>query len=263
MTSNPGGACGLCGQDELVFFAEKDGWPTFRCKACDLVQLSLTKKERARWLMLYTGGWYFQECQGVGYTSFEHRFAHDHWIAYPRLVNLKRHAYGCDSLLDIGCGTGALLMTAYNSGIKYVLGVEPDPWLAGQARKYSGCPVCSFLFPPSGDDLHRLIRVAGVGYDIITMIDSFEHMLEPRKALERARSLLADNGLLVIEMPDADSPGFQTQGGGWKHFKPREHSFLYGHRHVTMLLDQLGLELVDSIMPYPDRRTYYVARPGR
>jgi len=98
------------------------------------------------------------------------------------------------------------------------------------------------------------------GFAAVCFVDTFEHLLGPHRALRKARRLLAAAGVLMIEMPDADAPGFQELGPAWKHFKPREHAYLYGRSHMLALLAMHGLRLVDSIVPYPDRRVYYARK---
>lgn len=41
--------------------------------------------------------------------------------------------------------------------------------------------------------------------DLITMWDLLEHLADPRNALMKANRILAERGLLVLEIPDRDS----------------------------------------------------------
>ena len=247
LTPDVVGVCALCG-GMLSGYCRKDGVLTGRCRLCGLVQVAFQNAaDRQGWRALYgEPGRYHKERVLDGFHSVEQRFQHDLRLARIRVVNLKRFC-SKGSLLDVGCSNGALVSVAQSLGFQ-AEGLEMDPWTAEQARKLAGCPIVCADFEH---------WESGKVYDVITLIDAFEHLLDPTSAMEKLRRLLTGRGLLVLEMPDADEPGFQEQGPHWKHFKPREHAFFYGNRHVRRLLRGNGFEVLDSFLPYPDRRTYY------
>jgi len=229
---------------------------TWRCLACGLVQVRFASQVGAEaWRGYYErDGDYHRECVLAGFDSFDARLAHDLRLARIRVENLSRFL-SRGNLLDVGTSNGALPTVACELGFA-AFGIEPDEWVVQEARAHG-----AHVMPGIFEDYVKCLPDASM--DVVTFIDSFEHLLHPAPVLEQTHRVLGRGGLIVIEMPDADAPGFAEQGAEWKHFKPREHAYLYGKRHVEMLLKEHRFRLLDTIAPYPDRRVYYARRLGR
>ena len=247
-------SCEIC-RGGLMKFSEAYGLEpaTWRCLACGLVQVRFASAEEAEaWRGAYNaGGDYHRRRVLAGFKSFDERLAHDLRLARIRVENLSRFV-ARGNLLDVGTSNGALPAVACSMGFA-AFGIEPDEWVVQEARA-RGAHVMPGIF----EDYVKCLPDASM--DVVTFIDSFEHMLHPAPVLEQTHRVLGRGGLLVIEMPDANAPGFAEQGAKWKHFKPREHAYLYGKRHVLALLKEHRFRLLDTIAPYPDRRVYYARR---
>jgi predicted O-methyltransferase YrrM/SAM-dependent methyltransferase len=242
--------CVLCGSDVLPF-AVKGGRDLVHCAECGLVQVAfLDAASRSAWTSLYEdGGRYHRERQMAGHASFVHRYLHDRRLARIRLENLTRHCRR-GRLLDVGCSNGAFVRTAEEYGFE-AEGIDADEWVVRQGRSMTGCSLLAV--PLLGFSPRRK-------YDVVTLIDTLEHFVEPRASLRKIRRILKAKGWLVIEMPDADEPGFARMGVEWKHLKPAEHAYYFGRGHLEGLLRETGFRLVDAVVPYPDRRVYYARR---
>lgn len=242
-------ACGLCGAS-LVPYAPTEP-ASYACTSCGLVQLGFASREQgAAWEAVYGAGHYHRERVLDGFDSFEKRLDHDLRLARLRLENLSRFVAG-GRLLDVGTGNGALVKMARQYGF-FPIGIDPDPWAVKKAKELMPqLPVQVATF-----DAFTL-SVPDNSFEIVTFIDSFEHMLNPHSVMTQNRRILVPGGLLLVEMPDADCPAFAEQCIGWKHFKPAEHAYLWGRRHMECLLRMYGFSLIDTIVPYPDRRVYY------
>ncbi len=244
--------CGICG----TLCVGHGGTPdarVVRCPHCDLVQVDFSDDAfRRSWQGLYRqDGRYHREHQVAGHASVVARYLHDRQLARLRVENLRRFAIA-GRLFDVGCSNGALVKAATEAGFDAV-GFDADAWVVELAGRLTGCAMRT----------GELLEFQDGPFDVITAIDVFEHFPTPIEHLAKLGSLLTATGLLVIEMPDADEPGFQRLGTEWRHFKPREHAFYYGARHVRALFQREGWTLVDSYLPYPDRRTYYARPPKR
>jgi len=232
---------------------------TFKCLKCGLVQVRFaTREEEAAWRRSYqSNGAYHRERVLAGFKSFDDRLQHDLALARIRMENLNRFIHE-GNLLDVGTSNGALPTVAATYGF-HAFGIEPDEWVVAEARA-RGAQVMPGFF----EDYVKSLP-AGLLH-VVTFFDSFEHLLRPGEVLDQTHRILwrrrfpAYGGLLVLEMPDADCPAFAEQGAKWKHFKPLEHAYLYGKRHVLELLKQHRFRLLDTIVPYPDRRVYYARR---
>ncbi len=248
-------SCEICNERLEAFTAGgPDGLPaTWRCAKCGLVQLRFSDDEAAAWRGYWREpGRYHKERVLAGFASFEARLAHDLELARIRMENIVRFLHG-GWLLDVGASNGALVRMALEYGFDAV-GVEPDPWVVMHARAAG----CNRMFCKTFEEY--TVAAPSDSFHVIVFNDSFEHLLDPHGALEECLRMLARWSLLVLEMPDADCPNFKRLGASWKHFKPREHAYLYGRRHIETLLRMHRLALIDTIMPYPDRRAYYARK---
>lgn len=97
------------------------------------------------------------------------------------------------NILDFGCGNGGFLKRLKEQKAANAVGVELDQ----DARKY---------LLNKGINVYGLIDMIdpSVKFDIVTMLHVIEHFEEPDKVLRALTEKLADNGLLVVETPNAD-----------------------------------------------------------
>jgi 2-polyprenyl-3-methyl-5-hydroxy-6-metoxy-1,4-benzoquinol methylase len=94
------------------------------------------------------------------------------------------------ALLDVGCGNGEFLGLAKAAGYA-AHGIDVSEAAAESCRQ-RGLEVCA------GDFLSRSL---GQQFDIITMWDVMEHLRSPRDFAQRASSLLAPGGVLLLKIP--------------------------------------------------------------
>jgi 2-polyprenyl-3-methyl-5-hydroxy-6-metoxy-1,4-benzoquinol methylase len=99
------------------------------------------------------------------------------------------------TLLDIGCGPGLFLKIATQAGWM-VRGIEFNQ-LEVESARANGLDVSSLdIFSPEFDDCK---------FDVICMWEVLEHLSEPAKVIDRVRSLLTSEGLLLILVPNGGS----------------------------------------------------------
>lgn len=143
------------------------------------------------------------------------------------------------SLLDVGSGTGAFPSLAQNVYGARAVGIEPNSGMVAQG-------MC--LGRPVGEgDVSSLEKWRGM--DFITMHDVFEHLTRPHEALQLAREALSDSGVLVVEMPEFDSPDQRKAGLDWKHIRPRQHLCLYSRESAESLYAAHGFTVASFVRP--------------
>ncbi|MCX6007719.1 MAG: class I SAM-dependent methyltransferase [Chloroflexi bacterium] len=101
-------------------------------------------------------------------------------------------------LLDIGCATGRLLASFKEKGYNNVIGLDPSPVCARAAQRLYGIRVLT-------GSLSNITEVmaAELPLDCVILSGVLEHIRDVEQALLRIRGLLAEGGLLFIEVPDA------------------------------------------------------------
>jgi 2-polyprenyl-3-methyl-5-hydroxy-6-metoxy-1,4-benzoquinol methylase len=144
------------------------------------------------------------------------------------LLSSRRRERGLDAagrVLDVGAGAGTFLELAREAGWE-ATGIELSPELAERARARSGAHVVQ------GDVLTATLEQSA--FDAITMWDVLEHTTDPGAVLDRARSLLAPGGVLVVFTIDSASLFNVVADVAWRTTLGRLASpleLLYDKRH--------------------------------
>jgi len=158
------------------------------------------------------------------------------------------------SVLDIGCSMGGFLAAMAQRGARAV-GVEPSPHDAAVARERFGIDVRGAFFEQVDFGTER--------FDVISLRFVFEHVREPRKLVRRARSLLADGGLLFIDVPNLVNPfvGFDDffSYGHLQTFTPETLVSLCEHEGWTAVEIQQTANLFESSPHPPSIRALFAA----
>jgi ubiquinone/menaquinone biosynthesis C-methylase UbiE len=116
---------------------------------------------------------------------------HARWLAPDVLAEVERNQP--DSLLDVGCGTGALLEAVHARLQKTrLLGVDLSPQMVAHARARLGERADVMIA-----DAEALPLPDGA-VDAVVCVDSFHHYPHPDVALAEIRRVLRPEGLLVL-----------------------------------------------------------------
>lgn len=251
-------ACPLCGEvagrTEVIGFdrlAPREGsFPYRRCAGCDLLfRAPLPAPEEIRSLYPPEYGPH-QDRRRPGRDGVWNRIAKRHLYgadrsrASPFLAALLRPMrarilpglllpHGICRLLDVGCGSGALLERHRELGWT-VRGIEPS--LAGIAAcRARGLEVH-----------HGSLRDAPWepgSFDVVILNHVVEHLLEPRAALVRAAELLAPGGYVRVVTPNSRAWGYSLYRSCWYHLDAPRHLMLFSPRTIERLASQSGLRM--------------------
>lgn len=101
-----------------------------------------------------------------------------------------------ERLLDVGCGTGALLHVAAARGLD-VVGVDISPVALEQARtRYD---LTGRLLLGSGED----IPCTDASFDYVVNLGSLEHFLDPARAVQEMARVLKPQGKAALLVPNS------------------------------------------------------------
>jgi 2-polyprenyl-3-methyl-5-hydroxy-6-metoxy-1,4-benzoquinol methylase len=162
------------------------------------------------------------------------------------------------TLLDFGCGAGGFLLKARKL-CKMVAGVEPETRLGNhfQSQRLSVFSHLSKI--PQRQD--------GQGYDIITLFHVLEHLPEPKATLIELSKILAKDGQIVIEVPNADDALLTLYNNEpFSHFTYWScHLFLFTTKTLEMLISQIGLKVnyIRQLQRYPLSNHLYWLSKGK
>jgi SAM-dependent methyltransferase len=139
------------------------------------------------------------------------------------------------SLLDVGTGSGLLLVAAQRRGWS-VAGVEISAEAAAHARDTYGLDVIAgdvFAVPESA------------GYDVVVFNHVVEHLVDPVGDLRYGVERLRPGGLLVVGVPNFGSWMARIRGEHWASLHAHEHYWQFTRESFLRAIAPLGLQLVD------------------
>jgi hypothetical protein len=92
-----------------------------------------------------------------------------------------------------------------------------------------------------------------------------EPVPDPLETLERVRELLAPDGILCLEVPNAQSTIARLRGGGWPLLGLPEHVSQFGPASLRALVERAGLRVtaVETIAVYRYFRRRQARDPRR
>jgi len=148
------------------------------------------------------------------------------FLKYLKIIAGNFETVKGKKLLDIGAATGFFARIAQDFGFN-AEGIEISKWAAQEGRK-------------KGLKIHHgtvdTIQFLENSFDVITLFDVLEHISEPDKFLEKIFLILKQDGVLVINTPDAKSVWSRILGRRWQAYIPPEHLILYNKNNIEFFL---------------------------
>ena len=159
-------------------------------------------------------------------------------------------------VLDMGCGAGSYLIHVRKKYGADCVGVDFKE-LGGVIKQMDthGKEVefhCGTL---------EEVELGPKGFDLITMWHFLEHDYSPLETLKHTRSLLAQQGLVVIEVPRLDSVSHTLYQERWPGWQAPQHTVALDKARFEDMLTQAGLEIVEY-MPYGAYPGYFYLYAG-
>lgn len=185
---------------------------------------------------------YYSGASEYSYRDEREQYKHDKYVHNSRLKNIKKTTKS-GKLLDIGCSFGGFVKSALSFYDAYGLDVSPfavkagNQWL-NEIRLYHGTIEENLL---SGNLKQN-------EYQVVTMFEVAEHLLNPRKLFSEIYELLSPNGLLIIQTANFDAWQAKNLGLDYNYFMPG-HLIYYTARGLEFLLSDLGYSIQKAYTP--------------
>lgn len=223
------------GHDRLYATTDKE-FLVVECSGCQLLRLypwpSTDELES-----FYPKRYWFSPTRSVaeGLEERYRRFVLRDHLAFVRSALHSAPADG--AILDVGCGGGLFPRMLAESGTP-AFGLDFSSSAAQVAWRENHVPaVCATLsrapFAPST-------------FKLVTMFHVLEHLYDPRAYLSAAFSLLAPNGRLVVQVPNADCWQLLLFGSAWNGLDVPRHLINFRGRDLENLLTSCGFEVLRS-----------------
>jgi SAM-dependent methyltransferase len=171
--------------------------------------------------------WYPEAYYGKGNIRFNPVFETLIRLFRRRRADVITRLVPPGPVLDVGCGRGFLLHALRARGYD-VHGVELSDYAARHARQILGLEVHvgDFATAPFLPE----------SFNAIIFWHSLEHLPDPLAAIQRAESLLAPGGYLLVALPNSDSIEARLFRGAWFHLDVPRHYVHFGLKSLLMAL---------------------------
>ena len=153
-------------------------------------------------------------------------------ITLRRKVKLFNKYSGSDrTVLDIGAGTGDLLLEAKKNGFA-VYGVEPNELAREKARE-------------KGIDL-KAEYPSGKKFGIISLWHVLEHLPDPNDEFKKIRAMLSDSGTIFIAVPNFNSYDAKYYKEFWAGYDVPRHLWHFSRKAIFDLCSNHQMEVVET-----------------
>lgn len=245
--------CKICGNSERnkthvareMMLGLREEFTYCECASCGCLQLVDVPENMAR----YYPANYYSYASGRSLGSF----LRSQRAAYARngvnpLGALISFLYGPDaaidsivrlklsktaSILDIGCGSGGLLLNLKRAGFNNLTGL--DPFLAADVETNGMRLLRKELFELEGE------------FDVVMLHHAFEHMAEPQRVLKQLNRILCPNGQVILRTPVSDGYAWKQYGVNWHQLDAPRHLFVHTRKSMAIIAEEAGLSISEIV----------------
>lgn len=245
--------CGDCREHHQFFVREmyygtREEYLYIECKSCGTLQLTDIPVDLSRH---YPSDYYSFSASVKSASAFEimlRRSRTNAWLGAPTSVtgrlfakiSKRRPEYlewfeglGISTnsrILDVGCGSGQLLLRLRRDGFTNLKGI--DPFLE-QPLSYG----------PGLNLVNHPVHAERGKYDLVMFHHSLEHMTDPVETLKHAKGLLAANGYVLVRVPLAGCYAWRKYRQHWYAIDAPRHLFIPSSRGMFLLSKEAGLSI--------------------
>ncbi len=227
--------CCMCGTVEYDVVSSAPPFTVARCCGCEFVYVTPRVPE-SHLHLVYAWDYYESDHAGdYGYDGYLEDGAL-HVRTFAKKADFVERHKKSGRVLEIGSAGGFFLNEMKRRGFE-VEGVEISEKAAQFSRDHLGLT-----------NIHcgRLEDVTLEGpFDVIAMWDVIEHVSDPVAILRHLRSLIARDGILVVQTQNIDSFVAKLLGQRWHHFKHVEHIYHFSPKTFASTLGKCDFQIAE------------------
>jgi len=233
--------CLLCGAVNYTHIADERGLSVVKCRECGLLYTNPRAVDTEKnYIDIFSS-----EARMIFKGQRPHHRDRNYIFELKAIKKFKKEG---SKLLDVGSNMGFYLRIAKQMGFD-AEGVEPSPALASLSEKQWGIKIHNgFLEEVNLPEKH---------YDVVSLIDVFEHVTNPSELLISAGKILKDDGIVAIKVPNGDynlskqKLAKLTGRAGMDIWDCREHVAHYTYETFKKMADKGGFKIKKYIIPIP------------
>lgn len=171
-----------------------------------------------------------------------------------RIISLKRKLRLINSfllesknLLDVGCGTGDFLQIAQKNNWQ-VFGIEPNE----QARNIANLKTNNSVFKTK-----QLTKFEKHSFDVVTLWHVLEHLSKLDEYISNLKSLLKENGMLIVAVPNYKSHDAKHYQKFWAAYDVPRHLWHFNQDSLAKIFEKENMRIIKTIPMKFD--AYYVS----
>ncbi len=136
-------------------------------------------------------------------------------------------------VLEIGSSTGIFLEIFKENGFE-VFGVEPSG--SSEIAKKKGIKVYKGYF--------EKLDIPKNSFNLVILNHTLEHMEDPIFVLKKVNSLLKNNGLVFVDVPNAGGIPAKIFGDHWPYKLPNEHKWQFTKDSIFKVFKNTGFKIL-------------------
>lgn len=216
--------CYICGSDKSEFIKESNHCQLFRCLDCDLIWVDGIDEQLVH--AFYDEAYYHSE-SNIGYQDYLSQ-SDNHTRNAKSIIKTVSKTYDLQGkrVLDVGCAYGFLVNEL--NRITDAYGIEISSASYEYAKNTLKLNVLNQAL--DGESFEQEF------FDVVFLIGTIEHLVDPRQALKNIHRVLKPGGLLVVTTIDTKGPIPLYS------LKPPEHLFYFSNQNLRQLYAQVGFE---------------------
>lgn len=226
-------ACPVCQDEEIAFYVEAYGFAMSRCGGCGLLFCNPYPSE----LQLFT--YYNSDMKRFENEFFRESFENRVKLFMPRVELIKKFK-NKGKLLDVGSAIGIFIEALCRSDSQFEIAccdLNPDACKELKSR-HASTQVLNADFMKL-DDADK--------FDVITMWDTIEHLVDLNGVFQKVHSKLNKGGLFIFSTPNTHS--FEWIIAGKKHVQilPPGHVNLMNLKSLQVLISNNRFKLLSTV----------------
>jgi SAM-dependent methyltransferase len=156
---------------------------------------------------------------------------------------------GQGRILDVGCGTGDFLQACEQKGWS-IAGIEPNE----KARQLASTKT---NFNDYQRTVEELIESNPGSFDVITMWHVLEHVPNLADFIDKIKSLLKPNGVLVVAVPNFKSWDAKHYNSYWAAYDVPRHLWHFSRKSMERIFSEFDMKILEELPMKFD--SYYVS----